>query len=61
MFENSNMWISGFAKEQLKNKSVCVYHEDKSLTNLKSRDELGTRVCVFVDASEKFNDKFKPI
>jgi hypothetical protein len=59
MFEDSSMWITGITKEEIKNHTICVYHSnDKSLTNLKNRDEIATEVFVFVDAHEwKSNDK----
>jgi len=55
MFENSNMWISAKASEEIKNNSICVYHSNnETLTNLKNRDEIATEVFVFVDVDGNF-------
>jgi len=58
MFENSNMWITGKAFEEIKNKSICVFHSNEgTLTNIKNRDEISTEVFVFVDAFDIIYNK----
>lgn len=55
MFENSNMWISAKASEEIRNNLICIYHSnDETITNTKHRNEIATEAFVFVDAPEKF-------
>ena len=56
MFENNSIWVSGKAKEKIKNHSFVVYHENGELTNPRDRDEIATKVFVFVDENSTFGN-----
>ena len=50
MFENSQMWISALASEEIKNQTICIYdHNTKTVRNTKCRDDIAFNVFVFVD------------
>ena len=55
MFENSSMWISGKASEEIKNNTICIYNStDGTIRNIKNRHEIATNVFVFVDEMDCF-------
>lgn len=49
MYENSENWISARVKGAIKNNSICILNDDMTLSNIKNRDEIGSRTFVYVD------------
>ena len=54
------MWISGKAKEKIRNHSFVVYHDNGELTNPRDRDEIATNTFVFVDEYPKYERDMLP-
>lgn len=56
MFENCSAWLSATATKGIRNNSVCVYHENGTVTNIRSRDDIINHILVLVDQVPRWDE-----